>query len=62
MIHLVSKQKGRNSLATTILGFVPIVNFYLLVYFVGATSRLMELQLEEMSRGSATAGHEAGRT
>ena len=50
--YLLSKQKGRNSLAITILAFVPFVGFYLMIYFVGATNRFTELKLEEIYRSS----------
>lgn len=48
VIHLLSKQKGRGSLATTIFGFVPFVNWFVLPYFMGATNRLLESRLEEI--------------
>lgn len=48
VIYRLSKQKGRDSLAATVFAFVPFVNWYLMVYFVGATNRLAETRLEEI--------------
>lgn len=56
VIYLLSKQKGRSSLTTTIFAFVPFVNWFLLVYFMGATNRLVEARLEEISRRFGTGG------
>lgn len=67
VIHRLSKQKGRDSLATTIFAFVPFVNWYLMVYFVGATNRLEEAKLEAIYRkycpgGGTTAGTDSHLT
>lgn len=44
--YLLSKQKGRDSLATTIIAFVPFVSLFVMFYFVGATNRLTESKLD----------------
>lgn len=42
VINKLAKQKGRDTTAATVFAFVPFVNFYLMVYFVGATSLLTD--------------------
>ncbi|HYK90794.1 MAG TPA: hypothetical protein VE398_18620 [Acidobacteriota bacterium] len=42
----LAKEKGRNVVLWTILGFIPIVNMFMMPYFVGAANLRIESKLE----------------
>ena len=44
--HLLAREKGRHIAVWTILGFIPLVNFVCIWYFVGAAN----LRLESKAR------------
>lgn len=44
----LAKDKGRNVLNWTVLGFLPIVNFMCAWYFVGATNLRMERKIDAL--------------
>jgi len=46
--HVLAKDKGRNVLAWTVLGFLPIVNFMCAWYFVGATNLRLERKVDAL--------------
>lgn len=48
--NLLAKQKGRNNAAWTILGLIPFVNIFAMIYFVGATNRKLEDEMSELKR------------
>lgn len=48
LAYLLAKQKGRNVVAWTILGLIPMVNFMLVWYFVGATNLRLEKKVDEL--------------
>lgn len=46
--HKLAKDKGRNVLTWTVLGFLPIVNFMCAWYFVGASNLRLERKLDAL--------------
>jgi hypothetical protein len=44
----LAKDKGRNVLNWTVLGFLPIINFMCAWYFVGATNLRMERKIDAL--------------
>jgi hypothetical protein len=50
--HMLAKEKGRNVVKWTILGFIPVVNIYCLFFFVGATNLRLEEKVDQLLRNS----------
>lgn len=48
LANVLARQKGRNEVAWTILGAIPIVNFMLVWYFVGATNLRLERKVDDL--------------
>lgn len=46
--NVLARQKGRNVIAWTMLGLVPIINSVAIWYFVGASNLKMERKVEEL--------------
>lgn len=46
--HLLAKEKGRNITLWTILGIIPLVNFFIMWFFVGAANLKMERKLDAL--------------
>lgn len=44
----LAREKGRNVTKWTILGFIPIVNFMCVLFFVGAANLRLERKLDEL--------------
>lgn len=44
----LAKEKGKNVAAYTILGIVPLVNYFILLYLVGATNKIMERKIDKV--------------
>ena len=55
--HFLAKDKGRNVNLWTILGVIPVINFFFIWYFVGATNLRLEKKvdqlLDSLRKGSA---------
>ena len=50
--HMLAKEKGRNVVKWTILGFIPVVNIYCLFFFVGAANLRLEDKIDRLLRNS----------
>ena len=48
IIHFLAKEKGRNVTLWTILGFIPVVNFFLLPFFIGAANLRLEAKIDQL--------------
>ena len=46
--YLLAKDKGRNVVLWTILGFIPIINSCVIFYFIGATNLRFEKKLDDL--------------
>jgi hypothetical protein len=44
----LSKDKGRNATKYTILGCIPFVNYFALLYLVGTTNTILEDKLDQV--------------
>ena len=44
--YLLAKEKGRNVVTWVVLGLIPFVNFWCILYFVGASNFRMEKKLD----------------
>ena len=44
----LAKEKGKNITLWTILGLVPAVNFYSLLYLLGAPSKVLEEKMDRI--------------
>jgi len=44
--HLLAKEKGRNVLKWTIIGFIPFINFGAMWFFVGASNLKLERKMD----------------
>ena len=45
---VLAKEKGRNVLLWTLLGLIPVLNFFLVWFFVGASNLKHEAKLNEI--------------
>ena len=50
----LAKDKGRNVLSWTVLGFLPIVNFMCSWYFVGASNLRLERKIDALLSAQGT--------
>jgi hypothetical protein len=46
--HILAKEKGRNVVTWTILGSIPILNFLLMSFFVGASNLRLERKIDDL--------------
>ena len=46
--HFLAKEKGRNVTLWTILGIIPLVNFFIMWFFVGAANLKLERKLDAL--------------
>lgn len=46
--HMLAKEKGRNVVLWTILGFVPVVNIFCMWFFVGAANLRLEEKIDRL--------------
>lgn len=46
--HMLAKEKGRNVTLWTILGFLPVVNFFCMWFFVGAANLRLEEKIDRL--------------
>jgi hypothetical protein len=47
--YKLAKEKERNVALWTILGAIPLLNFYFLAYFVGTANLRLERKIDELS-------------
>ena len=52
IIHFLAKEKGRKVTLWTILGFIPIVNMFLIPFFVGAANLRLEEKIDQLLTAS----------
>ena len=50
--NMLAKEKGRNVVKWTILGFIPIVNYFCIFFFVGAANLRLEDKIDQLLRNS----------
>ena len=48
MCYHLSKEKGKNVTLWTILGIIPFVNYFALIYLVGAANVRLERKIDEI--------------
>ena len=46
--RMLAKEKGRNLTTWTVLGFFPIVNYFAMIFFLGAANLKLERKLDEL--------------
>jgi F0F1-type ATP synthase assembly protein I len=51
LANRLAKDKGRNVIAWTILGFIPIINFMMIWYFAGAKDKLLHAKIDRLLVG-----------
>ena len=44
----LAKDKGKNTTQYTILGCIPLVNYFALIYLVGTTNKIMEKKMDRV--------------
>ena len=44
----LAKEKGRNVTLWTVLGFIPLVNYFCIMFFIGAANLRVERKLDEL--------------
>jgi hypothetical protein len=45
---LLARDKGRNVVLWTVLGLIPLVNFFCMWFFVGASNRNLEKKIDQL--------------
>jgi len=50
--HMLAKEKGRNVLLWTILGFIPVVNIFCMWFFVGAANLRLEEKIDRLLKST----------
>lgn len=50
--RLLAKEKGRNVVLWTVLGAIPMVNFFCMWFFIGATNLRLERKIDELLKRS----------
>lgn len=50
--HMLAKEKGRNVVLWTILGFIPVVNIFCMWFFVGAANLRLEKKIDQLLKTS----------
>ena len=48
--YLLAKEKGRNVVRWTVLGFVPVVNWVCMPFFIGASNLRLEAKIDQLLR------------
>ena len=46
--HLLAKEKGRNVVLWTVLGFIPLVNYFCFAFFIGAANLRLEKKIDKL--------------
>ena len=52
--YFLAKEKGRNILLWTVVGFIPLLNMFFIWFFIGATNLKTEQKLDEIIRSIST--------
>ena len=57
--HLLAKDKGRNVSLWTVLGLIPLVNWFCMPFFIGASNLRLEKKIDALleNRNVASGGH-----
>ena len=50
--HMLAKEKGRNVVLWTVLGFIPVVNIFCMWFFVGAANLRLEKKIDQLLKTS----------
>ena len=50
--HMLAKEKGRNVVLWTILGFIPVVNIFCMWFFVGAANLRLEKKIDQLLKAT----------
>jgi hypothetical protein len=50
VVFALARDKGRNVLLWTILGFIPIASFFCVPFLIGATNLRLEAKVDEILR------------
>jgi hypothetical protein len=48
LAYLLARDKGRNVTRWTVLGFIPVVNFFCIWFFVGAANLRLERKVDQL--------------
>ncbi len=48
LARMLAREKGRNVTKWTILGFMPVVNFFCISFFIGAANLRLERKVDEL--------------
>jgi hypothetical protein len=51
--HALAKDKGRDVILWTVLGFIPIVNMFCLPFFIGAANLKLEKKIDAILEAMA---------
>ena len=46
--YLLAKEKGRNVVLWTVLGSIPVVNFFCISFFIGAANLRLERKIDQL--------------
>ncbi|WP_156004298.1 hypothetical protein [Thiomonas sp. FB-6] len=46
--RMLAREKGRNVTLWTVLGFVPLINYFCLAFFIGAVNLRLEKKLDQL--------------
>ncbi|MBT8119187.1 MAG: hypothetical protein KJN89_05665 [Gammaproteobacteria bacterium] len=46
--HMLAKEKGRNVVLWTVLGFIPVINVFCMWFFVGAANLRLEKKIDQL--------------
>jgi len=46
--RMLAQEKGRNVTRWTILGFIPIVNYFCFAFFIGAANLRLEKKIDQL--------------
>ena len=46
--RMLAREKGRNVTLWTVLGFVPLINYFCLAFFIGAANLRLEKKLDQL--------------
>lgn len=46
--RMLAKEKGRNIPLWTVLGFIPFVNYFCFVFFIGAANLRLEKKIDQL--------------
>lgn len=46
--RMLAKEKGRNLTTWTVMGFFPIVNYFAMIFFLGAANLKLERKIDEL--------------